>query len=78
MYINKYNWTINTGKWNGISMLHSNESYSFKVHKTYEFLPIDFKNFSHFIPYINWQECDNFTGKKLIIKDIIDPPVMIF
>lgn len=56
-------WELNTGKWNGISMLHSNESYPFKVHKTYEFLPIDFKNISHFILYINGQECDSFTGK---------------
>ena len=33
-------WELNTGKWNGISMLHSNESYPFKVHKTYEFLSL--------------------------------------
>ena len=54
---------LHTGIWNGVSMLHSNKEYPFKIHKKYDDLPIHFPNISHFILYINGIECNSFTGK---------------
>tara|TARA_B100001173_G_scaffold213323_1_gene184152 strand:- start:6824 stop:7345 length:522 start_codon:yes stop_codon:yes gene_type:complete len=54
---------LHTGVWNGISMLYCNKAYPFKIHKKYDDLPIHFPNISHYILYINGQECNNFDGR---------------